>query len=278
MDLIDLHHLGRPCVIGSWMVGDVLIDPGPESCQQALLDGLAGRVPRAIAITHIHLDHAGGTGALLRDHFPDAEVWVHERGARHMVDPSKLLASAGRLYGEDMERLWGEVVPVPAGRLRVLTGGESIDGFRVAYTPGHASHHVCYLHQDSATAFCGDTAGVRVGSDTPALAPTPPPDIDVPAWLASLELIESWGPSALVPTHFGRYEDVSEHLRELRESLQEMERLTRAQDEQAVAGALRERLRGAGADDDTVAAYEQAMPPDQTYAGMKRYLEKASAD
>jgi glyoxylase-like metal-dependent hydrolase (beta-lactamase superfamily II) len=277
MDLIDLHHLGRPHVIGSWVVGDVLIDPGPESCMQTLLDGLAGRVPRAIAITHIHLDHAGGTGALLR-HFPDAEVWVHERGARHMVDPSKLLASAGRLYGEHMERLWGEVVPVPSERIRVLSGGESLDGFRVAYTPGHASHHVCYLHEQSGTAFCGDTAGVRIGPDTPALAPTPPPDIDVPAWLASIELIESWAPSALVPTHFGRHEDVSEHLRELRESLREMEELARAADEQALQRALRERLQRAGADADAVAAYEQAMPPDQTYAGMKRYLEKSSAE
>lgn len=277
MDPIDLHHLGRPHVIGSWMVGDVLIDPGPESCQQTLLDGLAGRVPRVIAITHIHLDHAGGTGALLRDHFPDAEVWVHERGARHMVDPSKLLASAGRLYGEHMERLWGEVVPVPAERIRSLSGGEALDGFAVAYTPGHASHHVSYLHKSSGTAFCGDVAGVRIERDTPVLAPTPPPDIDLLAWRASLDAIESWAPVALVPTHFGRYEDVSEHLRELRSSLDRMERLARAGDEQAMAVALRERLRDADAGEDTIAAYEQAMPPDQTYAGMKRYLEKSSA-
>lgn len=277
MDLIDLHHLGRPQVIGSWMVGDVLIDPGPESCLQTLLDGLAGRTPRAIAITHIHLDHAGGTGALLRDHFPEAEVWVHERGARHMIDPSKLLASAGRLYGDDMERLWGEVVPVPAERIRSLSGGETLDGFEVAYTPGHASHHVSYLHKASGTAFCGDVAGVRIQRETPVLAPTPPPDIDLPAWRTSIDLIESWAPAALVPTHFGRHEDVSEHLRELRESLERMESLARAGDEQAVADALRERLRGADAGADTIAAYEQAMPPDQTYAGMKRYLEKSSA-
>jgi glyoxylase-like metal-dependent hydrolase (beta-lactamase superfamily II) len=276
MDQIDLRHLGRPHVIGSWMVGDVLIDPGPESCQLTLLEGLAGRAPRAIALTHIHLDHAGGTGALLRSHFPEAEVWVHERGARHMVDPSKLLASAGRLYGDEMERLWGEVVPVAAERIRVLTGGETLDGFEVAYTPGHASHHVSYLHKSSGTAFCGDVAGVRIEREAPVLAPTPPPDIDLPAWRASLEVIESWAPAALVPTHFGRHEDVSEHLRELRESLQEMERLTRAGDERAVAGALRERLRRADAGDETIGAYEQAMPPDQTYAGMKRYLEKAS--
>src|SRR6056297_1263431 len=104
MELIDLKHLGRERVIGSWLLDGVLIDPGPESCMKTLLDGLAGRSPKVIALTHIHLDHAGATGSLLR-RFPDAEVWVHQRGARHLVDPSKLLASAGRLYGQDMDRL-----------------------------------------------------------------------------------------------------------------------------------------------------------------------------
>lgn len=276
MDLIDLHHLGRPHVIGSWMAGDgVLIDPGPESCIEALLDGLAGRVPRVIALTHIHLDHAGATGALLERHFPQAEVWVHERGAPHMIEPARLLASATRLYGEDMDRLWGEFLPVPAERIRSLSGGETLDGFDVAYTPGHASHHVAYLHRESNTAFCGDVAGVRIGHDAPVLAPTPPPDIDLPAWRASLEVIESWSPSAIVPTHFGRYEDVSEHLRELRESLAQIEQLARDGDESQFASALRTQLLQAGADAETAAAYQQAMPFEQVLAGMRRYLEKA---
>lgn len=292
MDLIDLHHLGRPRVIGSWVVGDLLIDPGPESCIEALLDGLAGRVPRVIALTHIHLDHAGATGALLARHFPEAEVWVHERGAPHMIDPAKLLASATRLYGEDMGRLWGEFLPVPAERIRVLRGGErlSADGgradapngdpagedvFRVAYTPGHASHHVAYLHEASGTAFCGDVAGVRIGRDAPVLAPTPPPDIDLPAWRTSLEVIESWAPSAVVPTHFGRYEDVSEHLRELRDSLAQIEQLTRDGDASQFVRGLRAQLEDAGADAETAAAYQQAMPFEQVHAGMRRYLEKA---
>jgi glyoxylase-like metal-dependent hydrolase (beta-lactamase superfamily II) len=275
MDLIDLHHLGRPRVIGSWMVGDVLIDPGPQSCIETLLDGLAGRVPRVIALTHIHLDHAGATGSLLSRHLPDAEVWVHERGAAHMIDPSKLLASAGRLYGTDMERLWGEVLPVPAQRIRSLSGGEQLDGFRVAYTPGHASHHVSYLHEGSGTAFCGDVAGVRIEQDGPVLAPTPPPDIDLPAWSRSLQTIEAWQPTALVSTHFGRYEDVSEHLRELRESLAETERLAGGHEQDEFVRALREKLRPVGAG--AAAAYEQAMPPEQVFAGMRRYLEKSAA-
>lgn len=279
MRLIDLRHLGHERVIGSWVVGDVLIDPGPESCLEALLVGLDGLQPRAIALTHIHLDHAGATGTLVR-RFPDAEVWVHERGARHLIDPSKLLVSAGMLYGDEMERLWGEVLPVPAGRIRQLQGGEALDipfgapgGFRVAYTPGHAKHHVAYLHEETGTVFCGDVGGVRIAQQAPVLAPTPPPDIDPPAWRESLERIEAWEPSALVPTHFGRYEDVAAHLAQLRERLAEWERLAEAGDEDAFVRALGERMRLDG-DPGVARAYQQAMPADQSYAGMRRYLEK----
>ncbi len=275
MRLIDLFHLGRERVIGSWLVGDVLIDPGPASCIETLLAGLDEQLPRVIALTHIHLDHAGATGVLLR-RFPDIEVWVHERGARHLIDPSKLLASAGRLYGEDMDRLWGEVAPVPAERVRSLSGGESIDGIRVAYTPGHASHHVAYLHEPTGTAFCGDVAGVRTDPAGPVFAPTPPPDIDLPAWEQSLKLIEAWRPSALVPTHFGRYEDVAEHLSGLRASLAETERLVRDGDVDRFVAAEREQLRAAELAPEAACAYEQAMPFDQAFSGMQRYLEKSA--
>lgn len=271
--LIDLHHLDRERVIGSWLIGDVLVDPGPASCLDRLLDGLAGQAPRVIALTHIHLDHAGATGTLLR-RFPGAQVWVHERGARHLVDPAKLLASAGRLYGDDMDRLWKEVLPVPAERVRALTGGETIEDFRVAYTPGHASHHVAYLHEPTGTAFCGDVAGVRISATAAVLAPTPPPDIDIPAWLASLELIESWQPSALVPTHFGRYPDVAEHLSQLRHSLATLERLARSASEDEFVTELHSQMEVPG-DPVAAAAYEQAMPAEQTFAGMRRYLVKS---
>ena len=120
--LTDLMHLGRQHVIGAWRVGDVIVDPGPASCLPVLLEALEGAVPRAVALTHIHLDHAGATGSLVA-RFPQIEVWVHERGAPHMADPSRLLASATRLYGEEMERLWGEVLPVPAERITALSGG-----------------------------------------------------------------------------------------------------------------------------------------------------------
>jgi glyoxylase-like metal-dependent hydrolase (beta-lactamase superfamily II) len=272
---IDLMHLGRERVIGSWLVGDVLIDPGPQSCIETLLATLDGRPPRVIALTHIHLDHAGATGSLLA-RFPEIEeVWVHERGARHLIDPGKLLASAGRLYGEQMQRLWGEVLPVPAERIRSLVGGEALPGFQVAYTPGHAGHHVAYLHTESGTAFCGDLAGVRIVDQGPVFAPTPPPDIDLPAWRASLEIVESWQPSSLVATHFGRYEDVAEHLAQIRESLTAMERWASKGDEQQFARALEQKI-AVRADPSLTGAYEQAMPPQQSYAGLRRYLQRAA--
>src|SRR6476661_7159378 len=240
--LIDVMHLGRARVIGAWRVGDVLIDPGPSSSLATLLAQLDPAPPRAIALTHIHLDHAGAAGTLAR-RYPEAEVWVHERGAPHMADPARLLASAERLYGEDMGRLWGEVLPVPAERLRVLRGGERLGPFTVAYTPGHASHHVSYLHEPSGRAFTGDVAGVRIGAG-PVLAPTPPPDIDLQAWRASLDVLEAWRPRSLAVTHFGVHHDVDEHLAALRAHLDEVERWAGELDERAFVARIRERVAG----------------------------------
>ncbi len=274
IELIDLMHLGRAKVIGAWRVGDVVVDPGPSSCLGELLPVLERHPPRVIALTHIHLDHAGATGSLVR-RFPDAEVWVHERGARHLADPSRLLASATRLYGATMERLWGEVAPVPAERLRVLSGGEKLGDLRVAYTPGHASHHVSYLHEPSGRAFTGDVTGVRI-DDGPVLAPTPPPDIDLEAWRASLELIESWRPLSLAPTHFGSYDDVASHLQALREQLERMLQLARAGEEDAFAAAIRAHVTDSSSPE-TARVYEQAMPPQQSFHGLARYLSGLNA-
>src|SRR5918992_3653799 len=140
MRQIDVRHRGVEKVIACFEVDGVLVDPGPQSCEDTLLEALGGERPRALLLTHIHFDHAAATGALVR-RWPDLEVYVHERGAPHLIDPSRLLASAERLYGEAMERLWGEIVPVPEENVRALAGGESVLGMRVAYTPGHASHH-----------------------------------------------------------------------------------------------------------------------------------------
>jgi glyoxylase-like metal-dependent hydrolase (beta-lactamase superfamily II) len=270
-ELIDLLHLGRPRVIGAWRLGDVLVDPGPSSCLETLLPRLQERPPRVLALTHIHLDHAGASGSLLR-RFPEADVWVHERGAPHLIDPTRLLESATRLYGQDMERLWGEVLPVPAERIRVLAGGERLGPFRVGYTPGHASHHVSYLHEPSGRAFTGDVTGVRIG-EGPVLAPTPPPDIDLEAWRASLDLIESWSPASIAVTHFGAYDDVTAHLDGLRAQLERSATMAGELDEPSFAASVRARVAGATSPEGA-AAYEQAMPPEQSFHGLARYLSR----
>ncbi|HEY2436453.1 MAG TPA: MBL fold metallo-hydrolase, partial [Solirubrobacteraceae bacterium] len=234
--VIDLLHLGRERVIGCWQVDQVLIDPGPTSCLETLLEGLGGERPRALLLTHIHLDHAGATGSLL-ERWPDLDVYVHEVGVPHMVDPSRLVKSASRLYGEDMDRLWGEMLPVPEERITALQGGERLlDGaFEVAYTPGHASHHVSYLHDG--TAYVGDVGGVRVVEGGPAIPPTPPPDIDVEAWHDSLERIRTWSPKRLAMTHFGASDDVEAQLSELGRRLDEYAERARTQElEEFVAG------------------------------------------
>jgi len=271
-ELIDLLHLGRPRVIGAWRIGDVIIDPGPSSCVARLLPALELRPPRVLALTHIHLDHAGATGSVLR-RFPDTEVWVHERGAPHLIDPSRLLDSAARLYGTEMERLWGEVLPVPAECLRVLRGGEVLGPFHVAYTPGHASHHVSYLHEPSGRAFTGDVTGVRIG-EGPVLPPTPPPDIDLTAWRASLDRVEAWRPRSLALTHFDAHDDVGEHLAAMRDHLDLVESIARDVDEAGFVDAVRARIAGS-ADAEVAAAYEQAMPPGLSFRGLARYLSRA---
>src|ERR687892_609877 len=201
MRQIDVRHRGVEKVIACFEVDGVLVDPGPQSCEDTLLEALGGARPRALLLTHIHFDHAGAAGALVR-RWPDLDVYVHERGAPHMASPERLVASAARLYGgeEGLRETWGEVVPVPEENLKVLSGGETVFGsFRVEYTPGHASHHVCYLHEDSGIAFVGDMAGVRIPPHDLTLAPTPPPDIDVEAWDRSIDAIAAWAPSTLRP-------------------------------------------------------------------------------
>src|SRR5256714_13644023 len=263
-ELIDVRHLGRERVIGAYVIDGVVVDPGPASSVSAL-DELE---PRALLLTHIHLDHAGATGVLVRRH-PDLVVYVHEAGAPHLVDPSKLLKSARRLYGDDMERLWGEGAPVPESNIRALSGGERIEGFRVAYTPGHASHHVCYLHEETGDAYVGDTGGVRIPPSDDVVAPTPPPDIDVEAWLSSLETIADWSPQRLCLTHFGRADDPPAQLDRVREALQRQLDMAKRGDQREFEDWMR---RGLPAD--TAGSFLQAAPADPLYLGLERYLAK----
>ena len=274
MQPIDVRHLGRERVICCWRVGDVLVDPGPESSLRTLVEALGGEPPRALLLTHIHLDHAGAAGAIVR-RWPEVTVYVHQVGAPHLVDPAKLLASARRLYGDDMERLWGEVAPVPEGNLRALAGGETVEGFRVAHTPGHASHHVSYLHEDSGRAFVGDVAGVKVERGGPVLTPTPPPDVDVEAWNRSLSLVAEWEPASLGITHFGAIERPFEHLAIVRDRLAAWATLARELDGPTFEAHIRQEI-AANTDPDTAAAYLQACPPEQQWPGLERYWRRRS--
>ncbi len=271
MRLIDLQHVGRARVIACYQVGDVLVDPGPGSCLPVLLEALGDVRPQALLLTHIHLDHAGAAGSLV-ERWPDLRVYVHERGARHLVDPARLYDSARRLWGDDTERLWGEMLPVPEGNLEVLSGGETVrDGWRVAYTPGHASHHVSYLH--AGTAFAGDVAGVRIMPQPMTVPPTPPPDIDVEAWHESVATVRAWRPERVAMTHFGVAEDVDRQFDELESRLDAWAQLAREGDRERFESAVREELARDGSRD-LAEAYEQASPIEHLYAGYERYWSK----
>ncbi|HEY7057459.1 MAG TPA: MBL fold metallo-hydrolase [Vicinamibacterales bacterium] len=237
LDYVDLQFLGRPQLIATAVLhgaaGVALVDPGPSTTLPALETALGRKAirfqdVRQILLTHIHLDHAGATGAIVGRH-PHIDVFVHARGAPHMVDPSKLLASAGRLYGQDMDRLWGDVQPVAVDRIRPLEGGESLSiagrEIRVAYTPGHASHHVSFLDAAARVAFVGDTSGIRRGSGTYVMPPTPPPDIDLDLWETSAKRILAWEPDTLFLTHFGPYQGAHQQFDALFEHIHEWSRI-----------------------------------------------------
>jgi glyoxylase-like metal-dependent hydrolase (beta-lactamase superfamily II) len=273
MRQIDVKHRGLEKVIACFEVDGVLVDPGPESCLDTLLEALGGERPSALLLTHIHFDHAGAAGALVR-RWPDLDVYVHERGAPHMANPEKLVASAARLYGgeEGLRETWGEVVPVPEERLKILSGGESVLGFDVQYTPGHASHHVCYFHSGSGVAFVGDMAGVRVPPSRLTLAPTPPPDIDVDAWERSLETIAAWEPQTLALTHFGTADDPAAQLEAAREALRWQADLAGAHDQDTFMATLHQRIAERAPED--VDEIELAAPLDHLFLGLDRWHRK----
>jgi glyoxylase-like metal-dependent hydrolase (beta-lactamase superfamily II) len=272
---IDVRHLGRRRVICAWLVGDVLIDPGPASSVESLLEGLAGFEPRVIALTHIHLDHAGATGTLA-ERWPDVEVAVHERGAGHMIEPSRLLESATRLYGADMDRLWGEVLPVPQERVTVLRGGERIGELDVAYTPGHASHHVSFWHAGSRTAFVGDVAGVRIEPFDYVLVPALPPEVDIELWHESIALVRDWQPERFALTHFGVGADPLAHLERFDVQLDRWAARARETDREQFTRELRADIE-ANCDQQAALCYQQGAPFDFIHDGLARYWSKHEA-
>jgi glyoxylase-like metal-dependent hydrolase (beta-lactamase superfamily II) len=269
--LIDCMHLGRDRVIGAWEVEPgVIVDPGPASCAETLLAGLQAE-PRALLLTHIHLDHAGAAGILAR-RFPDLQVYVHEEGAPHLADPSRLIRSAGRLYGGEIERLWGEIAPVGPERLTPLAGGEEVERCEVHHTPGHAGSHVVYLDRARGDAFTGDVAGVRIPPSRLTIAPTPPPEIDVEAWIRSIGLVRELAPSRLCVTHFGAGEDPPAQLDAVEAYLREAAEVSAGDDADEFARWLGAVLAGESAD--VAERLRQAMPPEQLWLGLERYWRK----
>jgi glyoxylase-like metal-dependent hydrolase (beta-lactamase superfamily II) len=270
---IDLLHLGAPKTIGAYLLetegGLALFDCGPASCISVLEAGLAQRgVELAeinhLLLSHIHLDHAGAAGSLVREH-PALQVWVSEIGAPHLVDPARLERSARRLYGDAFDGLWGELVPVPEQNVH-LADRRAV-GLEVFPAPGHASHHVCFF--DGTTLYAGDAAGVRIQPGTSVLPPTPPPDVDVEAWFRTIEEIERRAPERLALVHFGVADDVARHLTELRERLDAWTRRVEdgAGEAEFVAAAERD------LQPEEAEAYGRAMPYWQSYAGLRRYVD-----
>jgi glyoxylase-like metal-dependent hydrolase (beta-lactamase superfamily II) len=282
--LIDVRQMDRDRVIGAWDLGGAIVDPGPESRMETLIGGLSEE-PRALLLTHVHLDHAGAAGALV-ERFPELEVWVHAKGAPHLIDPARLLASAGRLYGDRMGPLWGRVVPVPERNVRVVEGGETLEvvGRRLAveYTPGHASHHVVYFDESDGTAYVGDVAGVRIPPSNLVQPPTPPPDIDVPAWMRSIDLVAERDPRFLALTHFGFVDEPLAHLERTKRALDEQAELARRMleehgdtDEAARAFAAEvDRLAEERSDARTAAGLRSGSPIEQRWMGLRRYWQK----
>jgi glyoxylase-like metal-dependent hydrolase (beta-lactamase superfamily II) len=293
ISFFDLNFQGEPHIIATAVLhgaaGVALIDPGPSSTLSGLkhaLDasGMSLRDVTMVLLTHIHLDHAGVTGTLVAEN-PDLRVYVHELGAPHLMAPDRLMASASRLYGDAMNQLWGEFRPVPREALVVVGGGERIPAggrmLDVAYTPGHASHHVSYFDPDSGIAFVGDTAGIRLPDRSFVLPPTPPPDIDLEIWRVSLSRIEAWRPETLFVTHFGPSASPGAHLADMRDHLAFVSDVARASlaregDDEAreawFSDEVRRELRRSLGDE--ARTYEFAGRFDMNWRGLARYWRK----
>ena len=277
MQLLDLEHLGRKRVIGSYLLdGDepALVDCGPASALKGLRaalaqEGLEVGDLRHLVLTHIHLDHAGAAGSLVREN-PGLLVHVSEIGAPHLIDPGRLERSARRLYGGEFDRLWGELVPIPEENVRVL--GRRVLDLEAFPTPGHASHHVSFLASDG-SCFTGDAAGVRIPPGRYVAPVAPPPDIDVEAWERTLDAIEQRGPRRLLLAHFGIADDPGSHLEDLRSALRTWAERAREGSEDEFVRAAEADVRAA-ADAATAELFEQAGPFWQSYAGLRRYWDK----
>lgn len=291
---LDLHFQDVPGVIAASVfdTGDglALVDTGPGSTLGALdagLDALGAslRDVRHVLLTHVHLDHAGAAGTLLA-RVPRARAYVHERGAAHLARPERLLASAAQIYGDQLERLWGDFLPVDQGRLKVLAGGEHWRvgdlEVRALYTPGHAVHHLAYVAGDDV--FVGDVGGIRLSAAQTPRAPTPPPDIDLEAWRASIETLRDLDARTLHLAHFGAYPQSAGHWDGLLATMETDAARVRAgldagHGPERLAAEFGERLLEdlAAEDSGLPERYEFACPPWMSAQGLTRYWTRRAA-
>ncbi len=287
---LDLQFM-RPRTIAAYLVetsaGPVLAETGPESTYPHLKAALAERgvLPadlQAVFVSHIHLDHAGAAWRLVADGAP--VVYVHPKGAPHLVDPSRLWESASRIYGDQMEKLWGRSGSVPAARVRAVEDGEEVRvgdaRFLALDTPGHAGHHHAWL--TDGVIFSGDVGGVRIGGG-PVVPPFPPPEIHLELWKASLDRLRSLGAAEIRPTHFGAYADVAAHLDDLEDRIfrwadRVLDWMRAGLGEEAMIARFQElvegELRAAGLDEEALEEYEIADPAWMSIPGLARYWRK----
>lgn len=291
---LDTRYQGLEGTVGSYLLpGEsgrfALVETGPASTLATLERGIreAGFAPEDVSdilLTHIHLDHAGAAGALAAA--SGARVFVHERGAPHLADPSRLLASAERIYGEAMDELWGRVTPVAESQLRPLAGGETLrvlgHQLRAIDTPGHASHHLAYL-LDGEALFTGDAAGIRLVGSAVIRPALPPPEVDLESWQASVERMLEVRPRRLLLTHFGEVEDAEGHLRAVPERNRHWAQvilagMRRGEDDetlvQRIAAVGRAELEADGASPEVVARHEATSNYRMTVMGLTRYWRK----
>ncbi len=292
--ILDLGFLGHKETIASFLIesseGPVLVETGPHSTFGALTAGLARHAYRPedirhVFLTHIHFDHAGAAWAFAG---LGAKIYVHPAGLPHLSAPEKLLGSARRIYGDDMDRLWGEIRPIPEKQLVAAGHGSTHDfgdmALQAWHTPGHASHHIAWQLGD--TLFTGDVAGVKIGSGPP-VPPCPPPDINLEQWQDSIKLIKALKPKTLFLTHFGAVTAIGPHLAELEKNLHSYahwikERLEAGENPETLTPAFdrfaKAELQKSGVGPEGQEQYQAANPAWMSVAGLARYWKKKAGE
>lgn len=271
IEQLDTRFKGIAGAICCHRVGTTLIDCGPESSIGHVVEALGDVVPETLLLTHIHLDHAGGAGRLV-EHYPQLQVFIHEAAVQHLVDPSRLLSSAERVFGETLAD-FGETLPVPAANVHALRDGDVVEGFEAMLTPGHSGHHLAFHHDETKTAFVGDLVGQVLPPHELTLLSTAPPEVDVELWIDSIDRVAERYPSTLCVTHFGRVTDVAGQLERAKRELRRSSEHARDEGQEQFVAYLEQQLETVPPE--VAESLVTALPPfDQLFKGYERYWSK----